>query len=131
MNFLDLLAVQGNLKSLFQHHSSKASILWCSAFFIVQLSHPYTTTGKTIALTRRTLVRKVMSLLLNMLSRLVLTFFPRNKHCLISLLQSPFAVILDPPKIKSDTVPTVSPSISHEVMGPDAMIFWCFLNVEL
>ncbi|MDI3352090.1 hypothetical protein HABEBGDM_00604 [Mycoplasmopsis arginini] len=123
MDWLDLLAVQGTLKSLLQHHSSKASILRRSAFFTVQLSHPYMTTGKTIALTRRTFVGKVMSLLLNMLSRLVITFLPRSKRLLISWLQSPSAVILEPPKIKSDTVSTVSPSISHEVMGPDAMIF--------
>ena len=123
MDWLDLLAVQGTLKSLLQHHSSKASILWCSAFFTVQLSHPYMTTGKTIALTRRTYVGKVMSLLLNMLSRLVITFLPRSKRLLISWLQSPSAVILEPPKIKSDTISTVSPSISHEVMGLDAMIF--------
>ena len=122
MDWLDLLAVQGTLKSLLQHHSSKASILQHSAFFTVQLSHPYMTTGKTIALTRWTLVGKVMSLLLNMLSRLVITFLPRSKSLLISWLQSPSAVILEPPKIKSDTVSTVSPSISHEVMGLDAMI---------
>ena len=119
----DLLAVQGTLKSLLPHHSSKASILWHSAFFIVQLSHPYMTTGKTIALTRQTFVGKIMSLLLNMISRLVITFLPRSKRLLISWLQSPSAVVLEPPKIKSDTVSTVSPSISHEVMGPDAMIF--------
>ena len=109
-----------------QHHSSKASILRRSAFFTVQLSHPYMTTGKTIALTRQIFVGKVISLLLNMLSRLVITFVPRSKHLLISWLQSPSAVILEPQKIKSDTVSTVSPSISHEVMGPDAMIlvFW-------
>ena len=107
MDWLDLLAVQGTLKSLPQHHSSKASILWLSAFFTVQLSHPYMTTGKTIALTRRTLVGKVMSLLFNMLSRLVITFLPRSKHLLISLLQSPSAVIADPEKIKSDTISTV------------------------
>ena len=118
-DWLDLLAVQGMLKSLLQHHSSKASILWHSAFFTVQLSHPYMTTGKTIALTRRTFVDKVMSLLLNILSRLVITFVPRSKHLLISWLQSPSAVILEPPKIKSDSV---SPSISHEVMVLDAMI---------
>ena len=117
MDWLDLLAVQGTLKSLLQQHSSK-SILWCSAFFTVQLSHPYMTTGKTIALTRQTLVGNVMSLLLNMLSRLVITFLPRSKRLLISWLQSPSAVILEPPEIKSDTVSTVSPSISHEVMGP-------------
>ena len=122
MDWLDLLAVQGTLKSLLQHHTSKASILQCSAFFIVQLSHPYMTTGKTIVLTRRTFVGKVMSLLLNMLSRLVITFLSRSKCLLISWLQSPSAVILEPPKIKSDTVSTVSPSVSHEVMGPDAMI---------
>ena len=122
MDWLDLLAVQGTLKSLLQHHSSKASLLWCSDFFTVQLSHPYMTTGKTIALTRRTFVDKVMSLLLNMLSRLVITFLPRSKCLLISWLQSPSAVIVEPKKIKSDTVSTVSPSISHEVMGPDAMI---------
>ena len=126
MDWLDLLAVQGTLKSLLQHHSSKASILWHLAFFIVQLSHPYMTTGKTIALTRWTFVGKVMSLLLNMLSRLVITFLPRSKCLLISWLQSPSAVILEPRKIKSATVSTVSPSICHQVMGPDAMIlvFW-------
>ena len=123
MDWLDLLAVQGTLKSLLQHHSSKASILWRSAFLTVQLSHPYMTTGKTIALTRRTFVGKVTSLLLNMLSRLVITFLPRSKRLLISWLQSPSAVILEPPKIKSATVSTVFPSISHEVMGPDAIIF--------
>ena len=123
MDWLDLLAVQGTLKSLLQHHSSKASILRRSAFFTVQLPHPYMTTGKTIALTRRTFVGKVMSLLLNMLSRLIITFLPRSKLLLISWLQSPSAVILEPKKIKSDTVSTVSPSISHEVTGPDAMIF--------
>ena len=123
MDWLDLLAVQGTLKSLLQHHSSKASIFRRSAFFTVQLSHLYLTTGKTIALTRRTFVGKVMSLLLNMLSRLVITFLPRSKHFLISWLQSPSAVILEPQKIKSDTVSTVSPSIAHEVMGLDAMIF--------
>ena len=122
MDWLDLLAVQGSLKSLLKHRSSNASILWCSTFFTVQLSHPYMTTGKTIALTRRTFVGKVMSLLFNMLSRLVITFLPRSKCLLISWLQSPSAVILEPPKIKSDTVATISPSISHELMGPDAMI---------
>ena len=120
---MDLLAVQEILKSLLQHHSSKASILQCSAFFIVQLSHPYLTTGKTIALTKWTFVGKVMSLVFNMLSRLVITFLPRRKRPLISWLQSPSAVILELQKIKSDTVSTVSPSISHGVMGPDAMIF--------
>ena len=119
-DWLYLCTVQGTLKSLLQHHSSKASNLQCSAFFTVQLLHPYMTTGKTIALTRRTFVDKVMSLLLNMLSRLLITFLPRSKHLLISWLQSPFAVILEPQKIKSDTV---FPSISHEVMGLDAMIF--------
>ena len=104
---MDLLAIQGTLKSLLQHYSSKASILRCSAFFTVQLSHPYMTTGKTIALTRQTLVGKVMSLLLNILSRLVITFLPRSKCLLISWLQSPSAVILEPKKIKSDTVSTV------------------------
>ena len=123
MDWLDLLAVQGTLKSLLHHHSSKASILQRSAFFTVQLSHPYMTTGKTIALTRQTLVGKVMSLLLNILSRLLITFLPRSKCLLISWLQSPSAVILEPRKIKSDTVSTVSPSISHEVLGPGAMIF--------
>ena len=120
---MDLLAVQGTLKSLLQHHSSKAPILWCSAFFIVQLSHLYMTIGKTIASTRQTFVSKVMSLLFSMLSRLVITFLPRSKRLLISWLQSPFAVILEPQKIKSVTVSTVSPSICHEVMGLDAMIF--------
>ena len=122
VDWLDLLAVQWTLKSLLQHHSSKASILWRSAFFIVQLSHPYMTTGKTIALTRWALVGKLMSLLLNILSRLVITFLPRSKCLLISWLQSPSAVILEPQNTKSDTVSIVSPSISHEVMGPDAMI---------
>jgi len=116
------LQSKGLSKSLLQHHSSKASILWPSAFFTVQLSHQYMTTGKTIALTRRTFVGKVMSLLLNMLSRLVITFLPRSKCLLISWLQSPSAKILEPPKMKSDTVFTVSPCISHEVMGPDVMI---------
>ena len=123
MDWLDLLAVQGTLKSLLQHHSSKASILQRSAFFTVQLSHPYMTTGKTIALTRWTFVCKVMSLLFYILSRLVITFLPSLKCLLISWMQSPSAVILEPKKIKSDTVSTVSPSISQEVMGPDAMIF--------
>ena len=122
MDWLDLLAVQGTLKSLLQHHSSKVSLLQRSAFFTVQLSHPYMTTGKTIALTRQTFVGKVISLLFNMLSRSVITFVPRSKRLLISWLQSPSVVILEPRKIKSDTVSTVSPSISHEVMGPDAMI---------
>ena len=108
MDWLDLLAVQGTLESLLQHHSSKASILWCSALFMVQLSHPYMTTGKTIALTGWTFVGKVMSLLFNILSRLVITFLPRSKHLLISWLQSPSAVILEPPKINSATVSIVS-----------------------
>ena len=119
--WLDLLAVQGTLKSLLQYHSSKASIFQRSAFFIVQLSHQYMTTGKTIALTRWTFVGKVMSLLFNLLSRLVITFLPRSKCLLISWLQSPSAVILEPKKIKSATISTVSPSICHEVMGPDVM----------
>ena len=110
------------LSSLLQHHSSKASILQHSALFIVQLSHPSMTTGKTIALTEWTFVDKVMSLLFNMLCRLMITFLPRSKHLLISWLQSPSAVILEPPNIKSDTVSTVSPSFCHEVMGLDAMI---------
>ena len=120
VDFLDLLAVQESLKSLLQHQCSKASILWCSAFFIVQLSQPYMTTGKTIALTRWIFVSKVMSLLFNMLSRLVIVFLPRSKRLLISWLQSSSTVIWDPKKIKSVTV---SPSIYHEVMGLDAMIF--------
>ena len=120
------LAVQGTLKSLLQHHKSKASILWYSAFFTVQLSHPYMMTGKTIALTICTFVGKVMSLLFNMLSRLVITFLPRSKCLLITWFQSPSAVVLEPKKIKSVTVSIVSPSICHEVVGPDAMIlvFW-------
>ena len=122
MDWFDPLAVQETLKSLLQHHSSKASIFQRAAFFIVQLSHPYMTTGKTIALTRWTFVGKVMSLLLNMLYRLVIIFFPRSKCLLISWLQSPSAVIWEPKKIQSDTVSTGSPSICHEVMGPDAMI---------
>ena len=109
MHWLELLTVQGTLKSLFQHHSSKASILQCSAFFIVQLSHPYITIGKTIALTRRTFVGKVMSLLFNMLYMLAIAFLPKNKRLLISWLQSPSAVILEPPKIKFLTVSIVSP----------------------
>ena len=149
IDWFDLLAVPGTLKSLFQHPGPKASILRCSAFFMVQLSHPYMTTGKTIALTRQTFVGKVMSLLFNMLPRLVWTFagkvmsllfnmlprlviafLPRSKCVLISWLQSLSAVILEPKKIKSAIVFIVSPSICHEVMGPDAMIF-VFLNVEL
>ena len=122
MDWLDRLAVQGTLKNLHQHHSSKASSLWHSAFFMVQLSHSCVTTGKTIALTRWTFVGKVMSLLLNMLPRLVITFLPRSKCLFISWLQSPSAVIWEPRKIKSATISTVSPSICHEVMGPDAMI---------
>ena len=126
MDWLDLLAVQGTLKSLLQHHSSKASILQCSVLFIIQLSHPYMTIGKNIALTRQTFVHKVVSLLFNKLSRLVITFLPRSKCLLVSWLQSLSAVILEPKNIKSDTVSTVSPSICHEVMGLDAMIlvFW-------
>ena len=115
MDWLDLLAVWGTLKSLLQHHSSKVSVLWHSSFFMVQLSHPYMTTGKTIALTRKTFVCKVMSLLFNMLSRLVIAFLPRSKCLLISWLHSPSAVILEPKKIKSLTVSIVSTSICHEV----------------
>ena len=126
MDWLDLLVVQGTLKSLLQHHSSKASILLCSALFIVQLSNPYMTTGKTIALTRQSFVGKVMSLLFNRLPRLVVTFLPRSKCLLISWLQSPSAVFLEPPKIKSATV---SPSIYHVVMGPDAISINQFLLV--
>ena len=120
------LAVQGTLKSLLQHHSSKASILWPSAFFIVQLSHSYMTIGKTILLTRQTLVDKVMSLFFNMLSRLVITFLSRSKRFLISCLQSPSAVILELRKMKSAIVSTVSPSICHEMTGPDTtiLVFW-------
>ena len=117
MDWLDILTVQGTLKSLLQHHSSKASILWHSAFFIVQLSYPHMTTGQTIALTRWTSVGKAMSLLFNMLSKLVITFLQRSKYLLISWLQSPSAVILEPPKIKPVTVSTLSPSIYHEVMS--------------
>ena len=123
MDWLDLLAVQGTLKSLLQHQSSKASILQCSAFFIVQLSHPYMTTGKTTALTRWTFVGKGMPLLFNMLSRLVIAFLPRSKRLLISWLQSLFAVILEPKKIKSITVCIFPLSVCHEVIGLDAMIF--------
>ena len=122
MDWFDLLEVQGTLKSLLQHHSSKASILQRLAFFMVQLSHSYMTIGKIIALTRQNFVSKVMSLLFNMQSRLVITFLPRSKCLLISWLQSSSTVILEPNKIKSVTVYIVSPSICHEVMGPDAMI---------
>ena len=122
MDWLDLLAVQGTLRILLQHHSSKASALRYSTFFMVQLSHPYMATGQTIALTRWTFVGKVMSLLFNTLSILVIAFHQRNKHLLISSLQSPSAVILEPKKTKSVTVSIVSPSICHVVMGPDAMI---------
>jgi len=126
IDWFNILEVQGTLKSLLQHHHSKGSILQCSAFFILQLSHPYMTMGKTVALTRWTFVGKVMSLLFNMLSRLVIAFLPRSKHLLISWLQSPFVVILEPQKIKSDTVSIISPSICYEVRGLDAMIlvFW-------
>ena len=123
MHWLNLLAVEGTLKSLFQHYSLRASILPCSAFFRVQLAHPYITTGKNIPLTRWTFAGKVLSLLFNMLSRLVIAFLPRSKCLLISWLQSPYAVILEPKKIKSLTVSIVSPSICHVKMGPDAMIF--------
>ena len=129
MNSFDLLEVQGTLKGLLQQHSSKASIIQCSAFFIVQLSHPYMTTGKTIALTRWTFVGKVMSLLFNMLSRVVIAFLPRSKRLLVSWLQSPSAVTLKPLNIKCLTVSIVSPSICHEVMRLYAMIL-SFLNVE-
>ena len=121
IDWFDLLGVHGMLKSLLQHHS-KASVLHCSAYFMVQLSHPYITTGKTIALTTQTFFRKVLSLLFNMLSMLVIAFLPRSKHLLISWLQSPSPLILEPPQIKSATVSTVSLSICHEVMGPDGMI---------
>ena len=127
---MDLLAVQGTLKSLLQHHNSKASVLRRSAFLIVLLSHSYMTTGKAIDLNRLNFVGKVMSLLFNMRSRLVITFLPRSKCLLISWLQSPSAVIWEPPKIKSVTVSIVSPSICHEVMGPDGHDL-SFLNVEL
>ena len=123
ITWFDLLAVQGTLKSLLHHHSSKASILWCSAFFVVQLAHPYMTMKKIIALTRWTFVGKVMSLLFIMLSRLAIAFLPRSKCLLISRLQSLSAVILEPKKIESITVSIVSPSLCHEVMGLDAMIF--------
>ena len=123
IDWFDLLAVQGTLKSLLQHHSSKASILQCSAFFIVQLSHPYMTTGNTIALTRRTFVGKVMSLFFNMLSRLVIAFLPRSKRLLILWSQSLSAVIVEPKKIKFITVSIVSPSICREVVEPNVMIF--------
>ena len=127
MDWLDLLAVQRTLKGLLQHHSLRASILWHSAFFMVQLSHPYMTTGKTIALTIRTFVGKVMALLFNMLSRLVIAFLPREKHLLISWLQSPSAVILQSKKRKSVTISIASPSICHEMIGPDAMIVVCWM----
>ena len=131
IDWFDLLAIQGTLKSLLQHCSSKALILQCSAFFMLQLSHPHMTTGKTIALTRRTFVSKVMTLLFSMLSRLAMTFLPRNKHLLISWLQSLSAMILELPKIKSVTVSIVSPSICHEVMGLDAMILvFCMLGLR-
>ena len=122
IDWLDLLAVQGTLKSLLQHHSSKTSIIQPSAFFMVQLSHPYMITGKTIALTRQTFVSKVMSLPFNMLSRLVISFLPMSKRLLISWLQSTSAVILEPKKIKYLTVSTFPSSICHEVMGSDATI---------
>ena len=122
MDWLDLLVVQGTLKSLLQHHSSKASVLQHSAFCIVKPSHPYMTTGKTIALTRQTFFGKMKSLLLNTLSRFIIAFLPRSKRLLISWLQSPSAVILESQRIKSATVSTFYPSICHEVMGLDAMI---------
>ena len=120
IDWFDLLAVHGTLKSLLQQHNSKASILWCSAFFMVQLSHPYMTTGKTIALTIWTFVGKLMSLCFNTLYRFVIAFLPRTKHLLVLWLQSPSSVILEPKKVKSLTVSTVSPSVCHEMMGPDA-----------
>ena len=120
---MDLLVIQGTLKNLLQHHSSKATVLQCSDFFMVQLSHPYMTTGKTIAMTMQTFVGKLMSLLFNFLSRLVIAFLPRSKRILISQLQSPSAVTLEPEKIKkSVTVSVAFPFICHEVMGPDGMI---------
>ena len=129
IDWFDTLVVWGTLRSLLQHHSSKSSILWCSAFFMVQLSHTYMTTGKSIALTRWIFVGKIMSLVFNTLSRFVIAFLPRSKHLFFSWLQSPSAVKLEPKKIKSDTVSTVSPSICHEVMGLDAMIlvFWMLI----
>ena len=128
MDWFDLLAVQGTLKSLLQHRSSKASILRHSAFFMVQLAHPYMTTGKTIALTRQTFVGKVMSLLFKMLSRFVIAFLPRSKHLLISWLQSPSAVIWGPPKIKSVTVSIVSLSICHEVLHTSNWLILWYVN---
>ena len=125
-DWFDLFAVQGTLKSLFQHHSLKALILQCSTFLMVQLSQPYVTTGKTIALTIQTFVGRVMSLLFNTLSRFVIDFLPRSKSLLISWLQSPSIVILQPKKRKSATTSTFTPSICHEVMGPDAMILFFF-----
>ena len=122
IDYFDLLAVQGTLNSPIQHHSLKTSILWCSAFLMVQPPHPYMTTGKSIALTRRAFVSKVMCMLFNMLSRLVIAFLPRSKHILIVWLQLPSSVILEPPKIKSVTVSTFHPSICHKVMGLEAMI---------
>ena len=123
IDWFDLLEVQGTLKSLLQHHSSKASILWCSAFFMVHLLYSYMTTGKTIALTRRTFFGKVMSLLFNMLSQLVIAFLLRSKSLLISWLQSPSTVLLKTKKLKSVTVSIVSPSMYHEVMGSNVIIF--------
>ena len=133
MVWFDLLAVQGTLKSLLQHHSSKASILWCSAFFIVQLSHPYMTIGKAITFTRLKFVGKVMSLLFHMLSSLVIAFLPKSKCLLISWLQSPSEIILEPKKVKSVTVSIVSPSICSKVMGPDARspFFECWVLSHL
>ena len=123
MDWFDLLVVQETLWSLLQHHSSKASILWCSVFFMVQLSHPYMTTGKTTALTRRTFVAEIISLLFNIMSRFVIAFLPRSNCLLISWLHSPSGVILEPKNIKSVAVSIVSPSFCHELMGPDAMTF--------
>ena len=131
MDWFDPLAVPGTLKNLPQHHSSKTSIPQLSVFFIVQLSHPYLTTGKAIAWTRWTFVGKIVSLLFNMLSMVVIAFLPRSKRLLISWLQSPSTMILEPKKLKSATFSTVSPSICHEELGQDAMFLFCFLNVEL
>ena len=129
IDWFDLLAVQGTFRSLLQHHSLKASILWHSAFFMVQLSQPNVTTEKIIALTIQTLVSRVMSMLFNTLSRFVIAFLPRSSHLLISWVQSPFAVILEPKKRKSVTASTFSPSICHEVLGPDAMILGFVFNI--
>ena len=130
MDWLDLHAVQRTLKSLLKHHSSKSSVLQCSAFFLIHLSHPYMTTGKTIALTRWTFVGKTMSLLFHMLSRLIIAILPGSKRLLISWLYSPPAINLEPPKIKSFTISIVSPSICHEMMGLEAVIDLSFLKIK-